>query len=58
MANIRPKADAVIVGLGWCGSLMWLMTGTRGAESAKISTTIAFLREHLSQGRYALESSY
>lgn len=37
---------------------LWLMTGTRGAESAKISTTIAFLREHLSQGRYALESSY
>ena len=22
MANIRPKVDAVIVGLGWCGSLM------------------------------------
>jgi len=22
VANIRPKADAVIVGLGWCGSLM------------------------------------
>lgn len=22
MANVRPKADAVIVGLGWCGSLI------------------------------------
>jgi len=22
MANVRPKVDAVIVGLGWCGSLI------------------------------------
>ncbi|WP_332847483.1 NAD(P)-binding protein [Pseudomonas lactucae] len=22
MANVRPKADAMIVGLGWCGSLI------------------------------------
>lgn len=37
---------------------LWVMTGTRGAESAKISACIAFLRQHLLQGPYALYSSY
>jgi len=37
---------------------LWVMTSTRGAESARISACIAFLREHLLQGPYALRSSY
>lgn len=37
---------------------LWVMTGSRGDESAKISASIAFLREHLLDGPYALNSTY
>lgn len=37
---------------------LWVMTSTRGAESAKISACIAFLRAQLTDGPYALRSSY
>lgn len=37
---------------------LWVITGTRGIESAKISACIGFLREHLLSGPYALNSTY
>jgi LysR family transcriptional activator of dmlA len=37
---------------------LWVMTGTRGAGSAKISACLAFLREHMATGPLSLQSSY
>ena len=37
---------------------LWVSASLRGAESARISVCIEFLREHLAQGPHALQSSY
>lgn len=37
---------------------LWVSASLRGAESARISACVEFLREHLTQGPYALQSSY